>query len=194
MTILLAALAGVATWSFLEYVVHRWAGHSRPVLKMRFNVFGKEHTRHHSEGNYFAPAWKKAAAAVVVVPLLSFAFSGIAGLGPALGYCTGLVGFYLYYEWLHLRLHTHEAATPYGRWARRNHFFHHFHDPSLCHGVTSPIWDHVFGTHATADVIRVPEKLAMVWLCDPETGELHERHQGEWELRRSKKKKLAKAA
>ena len=50
------ALLGALTWSFLEYCIHRWLGHDR---RFRKNVFAREHIRHHIEGNYFAPTWKK---------------------------------------------------------------------------------------------------------------------------------------
>lgn len=189
----IAVLAGVGTWSFLEYVIHRWMGHERALAKRWFNFFGGEHTRHHSEGDYFAPPWKKALSAVVLVPLITAAASGLVGTPLAMAYALGFVGFYLTYEWLHLRLHTHEALTPYGRWARKHHFAHHFHDPSRNHGVTSPIWDWAFGTLDTVDVVRVPEKLQMRWLCDPATGDVWPRHQADWALRKAKKRKRAAA-
>ena len=34
------------------------------------------------------------------------------------------------------------------------------------HGVTSPLWDRVFGTLEVPDVIRVPRRHAMAWLTD----------------------------
>ena len=53
---ILALVLGVFSWTFLEYVVHRWLGHDS---RFRPNFFASEHTRHHSQGNYFAPAVKK---------------------------------------------------------------------------------------------------------------------------------------
>jgi 4-hydroxysphinganine ceramide fatty acyl 2-hydroxylase len=50
---------------------------------------------------------------------------------------------------------------------RRHHFHHHFGHPTANHGVTSPIWDMVFGTYERVDgPLRVPRRLAMVWLVD----------------------------
>lgn len=158
---------GVATWSLLEYCIHRWLGHDR---RFRGNIFGQEHTRHHSQGDYFAPTWKKLAAAVIALALLgtpAYLIAGTAGLW----YSIGLIGFYGFYELLHRREHTHRGIGPYGRWARRHHFFHHFVDPRSNHGVTSPVWDWVFGTYKAPTVIPVPEKLKMVWLTD-ETGDV----------------------
>lgn len=176
----LALLLGAVTWSFLEYCIHRWLGHDR---RLRGNPFGQEHTRHHSQGDYFAPAHKKALAAllalVVVLP------PSVLVAGPLVGgaYTAGLVGFYLYYEVLHRREHTHAGIGAYGRWARRHHFYHHFVDPSMNHGVTSPVWDLVFGTYRVPGVIPVPVKLKMQWLTHPETGEVHEPYAAWYSLR-----------
>ena len=52
----LAIVLGALTWTLLEYCAHRWLGHVH-----RRNAFGAEHTRHHSQGDYFAPPWKKVA-------------------------------------------------------------------------------------------------------------------------------------
>jgi sterol desaturase/sphingolipid hydroxylase (fatty acid hydroxylase superfamily) len=185
LNLLAALISGVLTWTLLEYVIHRFLGHHRALV--RRSPFGIEHTAHHSKGDYFAATWKKAGAAVVVLGIMTpLAISGL-GLGVGLVYSVSFVSFYLVYEWLHRRLHTAEGIGPYGRWARRHHFFHHFHDPSKNHGVTSPLWDWVFGTAATASTITVPEKLAMRWLVDPESGDVHRHLQGRYDLRRAKR-------
>jgi sterol desaturase/sphingolipid hydroxylase (fatty acid hydroxylase superfamily) len=162
-----AALAGAFTWTFLEYVIHRWLGHDP---RFRGNPFGVEHVRHHAEGNYFAPTWKKLLFAPVVAGAV--AVPAILASGPAIGvaYAAGLVGFYGAYELLHRLEHVWEGLGPYGRWARRHHFTHHFVDARCNHGVTTPLWDLVFGTYRKVNVITVPPKLCMSWLRDPETG------------------------
>ena len=175
---LLAGLAGVLTWTLLEYVLHRWAGHV-----YRRNVFGVEHTRHHSEGDYFAPTWKKAMAGTALALILIGPAGLLLGWSVGLSYVAGLVGFYLVYEWLHRREHTHGPATAYGRWARRHHFWHHFGNPKVNHGVTSPLWDWVFGTYHAPELIRVPQKLCMVWLRDPATGEVWPEHASGYAVR-----------
>jgi sterol desaturase/sphingolipid hydroxylase (fatty acid hydroxylase superfamily) len=166
-SIVAALSAGAFTWTFLEYVIHRWLGHDP---RFRGNPFGVEHVRHHVEGNYFAPTWKKLAlvplaAAVAAVPAVPL-------LGPTLGlaYVAGLIGFYGVYEALHRLEHVWPGVGPYARWARRHHFTHHFVDARCNHGVTTPLWDLVFGTYRTAEMITVPRKLAMPWLEEPGTG------------------------
>ena len=101
-----------------------------------------------------------------------------------LAYAVGLVGFYCAYEVLHRRLHVSEGVGAFGRWARRHHFYHHFHDPAANHGVTSPLWDLVFGTRkVVTEAVVVPEKLAMPWLVDPRSGEVHPHLSGRFTLK-----------
>jgi sterol desaturase/sphingolipid hydroxylase (fatty acid hydroxylase superfamily) len=163
---LAAVLCGVFTWTFLEYVIHRWGGHDR---RFRKTPFGQEHTRHHID-DYFAPTWKKLLAALGVTAIASVVATSLVGAAAGLAYVAGLMTFYGVYEVLHRIEHTHAGIGPYGRWARRHHFHHHFVDGRANYGVTSPLWDMVFGTHQKVGTIKVPAHLCMSWLRDPETG------------------------
>jgi 4-hydroxysphinganine ceramide fatty acyl 2-hydroxylase len=186
-TILVHTFAGLAlgalTWTLLEYCIHRWLGHDRRLMP---NPFAAEHVRHHSS-NYFAPTWKKLLAALCVFALVAPVAILTAGVVPGVAYALGLVGFYGVYEVLHRLEHVYEGFGPYGRWARRHHFYHHFTDPRMNHGVTSPLWDFVFRTYRTPGVIRVPEKLKLEWLVDEE-GEVRQAYAASYELRRAKTK------
>lgn len=177
-----AALVGSLLWSFLEYVLHRFLGHDRRTMP---NFFSVEHTRHHSEGNYFAPTWKKATVAVVMSAALAATMALVADLDTGLAFTVGFVGMYIAYETVHRRAHTHEGFTGYGRALRRHHFHHHFSNPRANHGVTSPLWDLVFGTHEVPGVITVPERLAMQWLIDPTTGDVRAAVADHYRLRRA---------
>jgi len=177
-----AALLGVLTWTFLEYLIHRYMGHDK---RFRKSPFGVEHLRHHIEGDYFAPSWKKALFALGVVALLSLPAIALAGRAAGLAYVAGLVGFYGVYELIHRLDHTHAGIGPYGRWTRRHHFYHHFVDGRMNHGVTSPLWDLVFGTYRKPEVITVPRRLRMRWLVDPRTGEVAAAHADTFVLARS---------
>jgi sterol desaturase/sphingolipid hydroxylase (fatty acid hydroxylase superfamily) len=178
---IVAAACGVLTWTLLEYLIHRWMGHDR---RFRRSPFGVEHVRHHAEGNYFAPTWKKVAIASVVAPVLCGPAIAIAGLAPGIAYVAGLVCFYGLYEWLHRREHTHAPIGPYGRWARRHHLHHHFVDARTNHGVTTPLWDLVFGTYQSPTIIKIPPRLCMAWLLDPATGDVRAEHAGTYQLAR----------
>ena len=159
-------LLGAGGWSLSEYVLHRWVGHD-PRSQTEF---AKEHRAHHAQRFYFAPTAKKAA---YVAPImlaggaLAWWLAGVAGAAFVASYAVT----YGSYELLHRRLHTHGPRGRIGRFLRRHHVAHHFNGPQTNHGVTSPVWDVVFRTLRAPGLIKVPSKLAMTWLTNPETGE-----------------------
>jgi sterol desaturase/sphingolipid hydroxylase (fatty acid hydroxylase superfamily) len=162
-------LAGAAAWTLVEYLLHRFIFHGRSP-KM---IGAGEHRQHHARPDYFAPWWQKALAAVAVTAAVLPGLAFAAGVEIAFSFTFGFIAMYLLYEVLHRRAHTHPPRGPYGRWRRRNHFAHHFADPRRAHGVTSPIWDRMFGTRLPLSPVRVPSRLAMRWLVD-EDGRVRE--------------------
>ena len=178
-TIGACAAGGALTWTFLEYVIHRWLGHDG---RFRGNPFGVEHVRHHAEGNYFAPTIKKLGVAAVVGLVLGIPAALLAG-SAGVAWIGGLLVAYGAYEIHHRREHTHPGRTGYGRWARAHHFHHHFVDPRANHGVTSPLWDVFFRTYRPVAVIPVPRRLAPLWLLD-DTGTLRAEHAARYTVRR----------
>lgn len=157
---------GIVLWSCLEYALHHWLGH----LGRGKNHFSREHLLHHAQVHYFAPDWQKGLIALVVSAVLTPCFTAFRGLWTGLGLAAGFVGMYLIYEILHRRAHTHPPKNRYGAWLRKHHFAHHFSYPKQNHGVTSSVWDHLFGTFRAVDHVRVPRRHAMQWLVCPRTG------------------------
>ena len=178
----LAALAGATLWSLAEYLLHRFLGHDRRTMP---NPFGDEHTRHHREGDYFAPTWKKALVALGAVPVLGALAALIIGAPLGMVFAVSFVATYAGYEWLHRRMHTHRGVGAYGRFVRRHHFHHHFGSPRVNHGVTTPIWDLAFGTYQAPARIRVPHRLTMRWLVDDATGDVRADLAPYYEMRRA---------
>jgi len=178
LTVIIAAVAGVFLWSIMEYTLHRFLGHDRRTMP---NFFSVEHSRHHREGNYFAPAIKKAGAALVVTLAVLPLAVLVAGWVPGAVFTAAFVTMYATYEFIHRRAHTHPGIGPYGRFVRRHHFHHHFGNPRSNHGVTSPVWDLVFGTFEKSDKIRVPARMAMSWLVDAD-GQVHPEFRDHYEI------------
>ena len=165
MQIVMALACGMFSWTLLEYVLHRFVFHER-VLGARAS---RDHLKHHAKVDWFVPATTKAAAAVAVIILISVIgamFSAVAAFG---AFASGLISGWLAYEWLHRRIHVAAPFGPYGRWARRHHLAHHFGHANQNHGVSSPIWDLVFGTYAPVEAVKVPRLHAakFPWLVEP---------------------------
>jgi sterol desaturase/sphingolipid hydroxylase (fatty acid hydroxylase superfamily) len=180
--LVLAALAllsiGAFAWTLGEYLMHRFAMHA---LKGR-GLASREHLRHHAEYDSVLESWWFAWAGIVGVGV-ALSVNAAKAVGPV-GICLGIgwVGGYGFYDWIHYRAHRRDIWHPYERWVRRHHFHHHFGRPVVNHGVTTPIWDLVFGTYERVDgPIRVPRRLAMRWLVD-EDGAVRERYADDYVL------------
>ena len=171
---------GLVLWSFLEYVLHRFAFH-----EARGSNYGsREHLRHHGSDDTVLESWYLSWAGVLLVSLAVIPGLGATiglhqfGWGVGLGYLAG----YGFYDWIHWRAHRRPIANRYEASVRRHHFIHHFHAPMQNHGVTTPFWDRVFGTYVEVDRVQVPRRLAMRWLLD-EDGEVRPEYRDTYEIR-----------
>ncbi len=175
---LLAVVGGILAWTFAEYALHHWVFH-----RLKFQTVGRrEHLRHHSKSGYFTPTQLK-------LKLSMVAFTGVyavmrfgVGFEQAELFTMTLGLSYAWYERVHNHHHTVAPSGPYGAWLRKHHFIHHFHDARCNHGVTTPIWDIVFGTYRTRSVVQVPRKFAMTWLMD-ERGSVKTRYADDYKIR-----------
>lgn len=175
--------AGIVLWSFMEYVLHRFAFH-----EARGSNYGsREHLRHHGSEDTVLESWYLSWAGVLLVSLALIPFLGRLAGQPDLGWGVGL-GYlvaYGFYDLVHWRAHRRPCANRYEAMVRKHHFVHHFHAPLKNHGVTTPFWDHVFGTYVEVDKVRVPRRMAMRWLIDDD-GEVRPEYRDTYELRGSR--------
>ena len=171
-------LLGLSFWSLAEYVLHRWGMHE---LKGK-GMASREHLRHHAAYDSVLEKWYLSWIGVIVFGVVHATYATLL-LGPV-GVLLGVgwvVGFG-FYEWIHWRAHRRPISGAYERWVRRHHFHHHFGHPMQNHGVTSPVWDLVFGTYVRVDgPVKVPRRLAMTWLVD-EAGTVRDEYADEWVL------------
>jgi sterol desaturase/sphingolipid hydroxylase (fatty acid hydroxylase superfamily) len=139
-------LAGVLLWTFLEYWLHRVLFHYRPRTAVGRRLFRIMHGVHHD--------WPDDALRLVFPPMVSIPvavtfwliFGAVAG--PRLRYplMMGFVCGYLAYDMLHYRMHHATPTSRIGVGLRRHHLAHHFRDDGRGFGVSSPLWDYVFGS------------------------------------------------
>lgn len=159
---------GVAVWTLLEYLLHRYVFHQR--------VFGRgpahEHAVHHGRVDWFAPWSAKLRLAAIVLPVVGGAAWLAGGGGVVVPLLIGVVGGWLAYEWLHRSIHVRAPRGPYGRWARRHHLHHHFRNPAANHGVSTPVWDLVFGTFERCPSVAIPHRhvAKLPWLAGRDGG------------------------
>lgn len=134
-----AALIGVALWTLMEYLFHRFIFHEWPV-------FREMHDVHHADPKAAVgtPSWVSTGLflAAVLVPIWL-----VAGDDAACGATVGLMAGYYWYIVVHHGTHRWSAKPGtyfYNVW--RHHARHHYDPRPGNFGVTSAFWDRVFGT------------------------------------------------
>jgi len=136
------ALAGLVGWSALEYALHRFVLHG-------LQPFRGWHTQHHERPTALicTPTILTAALFAVLVFLPAMALGGVAR---ACALMVGILSGYLAFAITHHATHHWRADHAWLRGRKRWHAQHHRRAAGLpgCYGVTSGIWDHVFGSAA----------------------------------------------
>lgn len=139
-------LGGLCAWTLFEYGMHRivfhWQASSTYGRNMVFVIHGGHHLQPEDPMRGLMPpiasvpialALFGASALVLERPWLESAFAGF------------IVG-YLAFDLLHWACHHVRPRTAIGRALRRYHFNHHFDRRAGNFGVSTPVWDFVFGT------------------------------------------------
>jgi len=126
--------------------------------------FHKEHAKHHLKRHYFAGALDKFLTLIATAPVLFFISSFIAGNLLGITFTASFTIMYLTYELIHLRMHTKAPQHSYASKMRAHHFYHHFVDESMNHGVTTPIWDILFRTYQKPSTICMKKDFLLPWI------------------------------
>ena len=133
-------LMGVLFFTFLEYAVHAWLFH----LKHPFKIFIEGHAHHHQDPkNYDAMPFFMSA---VIASLFAGILSLVMTWPDALAVVGGLTLGYFNYGIMHHLMHRRTFKNSYLHYLQLFHAIHH-KNPKVNNGVTTDIWDRVFGTY-----------------------------------------------
>ncbi|CAO1630397.1 unnamed protein product [Jaminaea pallidilutea] len=140
---------GVFIWTLLEYTLHRFLFHvddllpdSGPFLTLHFLLHGIHH--------YLPMDRLRLVMPPLLFFVLSYPFTRLAYLifptaALANGIIAGAFAMYVGYDMTHYALH-HTKLPAYFKEMKAYHLKHHYVSEELGFGVTSKVWDYVFGT------------------------------------------------
>jgi sterol desaturase/sphingolipid hydroxylase (fatty acid hydroxylase superfamily) len=136
---------GMFFWSIFEYFAHRFLFHWEPKNKRAQRIVYTFHGCHHQ--------YPRDVTRLFMPPVPSILISGsVFGLMyllikyNAFMFFPGFLLGYLLYGSIHYAIH---AWNPPFKWMKphwRNHHLHHYKNEHMGYGVSSTLWDHVFGT------------------------------------------------
>lgn len=137
-------LLGLITWTLIEYFLHRFffhiEGYFSLVKKFHYMVHGVHHENPRDRKRLFMPPVPG-----TIITAMLFSFWYIFLRLDTFAFMAGLTNGYLIYAYIHFSVHTKPIYYPLRKlW--KNHALHHFKYGDKAFGVSSPLWDIVFGT------------------------------------------------
>ncbi len=150
--------AGIPVWTLVEYLFHRYVLHGhfaagkgliRKFLHERLDPLHWEHHKHPFDGHHINGEIKDLLPLFFVAAPLSF----IAPVYTLPMLLAGTVECYVLEEWIHHSCHYYNFRSPYFRYIKRYHFYHHSpKGENEGYGLTNGFWDIVFDSRYPREV------------------------------------------
>jgi sterol desaturase/sphingolipid hydroxylase (fatty acid hydroxylase superfamily) len=138
-------IGGGLFWTLFEYIAHRFLFHmiveSDRARRIVYVLHGNHHHYPRDKQRLFMPP---VPSIILASSIFGIQYS-ILGLN-AFVFFPGFILGYLMYGTMHYAIH---AWNPPFKWMKplwRNHHLHHYKDEGKGYGVSTTIWDRVFGT------------------------------------------------
>lgn len=137
--------AGMLFWTLFEYFMHRFVFHyvaeSERARKIIYVMHGNHHHYPRDKERLFMPPVPS-----LIISTIIFFLQYLALGNAVFMFFPGFIVGYLMYGSMHYAIH---AWNPPFKWMKplwRNHHLHHYKNEERGFGVSTTLWDHVFGT------------------------------------------------
>ena len=141
---LIHTMAGLTVFSLMEYLIHRFLFHSKNSDDMNSWTY-KLHNIHHDH-----PRDKKRLALPlplgIIFGTLLYLFMWIFLGSTTPFFFSGFIIGYGTYLLVHYRIHIKKPPKNILKYWWKHHHIHHYKDRTKAYGVTTPLWDVIFGT------------------------------------------------
>ncbi|GCC50389.1 fatty acid hydroxylase [Chryseotalea sanaruensis] len=142
---MLFSLFGLAVFTWVEYNVHRYVFHIATSTKRKKRFQYIVHGVHHEYPKDKERLAMPPLLSITVATFFFIVFRYILG-DYAFAFMPGFLVGYASYLLIHYMVH---AVPPPKGWLRtlwKNHAIHHYKDGEVLFGVSSPLWDYIYGT------------------------------------------------
>lgn len=138
-------IVGLLAFSFVEYIMHRYLFHLHPKTekqeKFAYTVHGVHHDYPKDKDRLAMPPPLS-----LVISFLFFLLFRVLMGDLVYGFLPGFLMGYALYLWVHYMVHAFKPPKNFFKVLWIHHGIHHYKDQDNAFGVSSPIWDLVFGT------------------------------------------------
>jgi dihydroceramide fatty acyl 2-hydroxylase len=150
-TVLAAPLtvAGIALlswlgWTLFEYLAHRYGFHYEPKTRFGQEIHRIMHGHHHDFPNDHERLMMPLGVSLTVLAVILWTATSAFGTSHGLLVAGFIAIFFMNYDLIHFL--THKTSSPLPMGLKRRHMVHHFRDHDVNYGVSTVLWDRVFGT------------------------------------------------
>jgi sterol desaturase/sphingolipid hydroxylase (fatty acid hydroxylase superfamily) len=138
-------VVGLFVWTLTEYSLHRWVFHYHPSSDIGKKLHFLMHGIHHDYPQDHTRLVMPPPVSLPLAALFWLAFQAVFGTHYEPIFAGFLMG-YVIYDTTHYATHHWKMDSRIGHFLREYHLRHHYRDDDLGYGVSSPLWDYVFGT------------------------------------------------
>ena len=142
--------AGLLGFSFVEYMMHKYFFHMEPNTpmkdKLQYSVHGVHHDYPKDKDRLAMPPFVSAAYAAIIYLVFNLIMGEY-----ALYFVPGFLFGYAGYLAVHYVVHAYQPPKNFLKVLWVNHAIHHYKDPDVAFGVSSPLWDILLGTMPKKD-------------------------------------------
>lgn len=141
-------LGGIFIWTLTEYMLHRFVFHYVPKSQFGQRIHFLTHGVHHDYPNDSKRLVMPPSVSIPLALVFYGLFRFLAGPSFVLPFFAGFLFGYICYDEIHYATHHAPMKGRLGQFLKHYHVLHHYQDPERRFGVSSPLWDYVFGTAA----------------------------------------------
>ncbi|HJT72906.1 MAG TPA: sterol desaturase family protein [Chitinophaga sp.] len=149
LTLLLTVAGGILFWSLVEYVLHRFVFHFEPTSEWGKKIHFIFHGVHHDYPNDVLRLVMPPSVSIPLAIGFYFLFRALVPGFFLYGFFAGFVAGYLFYDISHYALHHLNFKNAFWKKLKKHHMMHHYSDATKGYGVSSALWDKVFGSDFT---------------------------------------------
>lgn len=136
---------GMIAFSWIEYLVHRYVFHMPTYTKARAKIQYIMHGVHHEFPKDKDRLAMPPLLSITVATILLLVFRVIMG-DLTFSFLPGFLVGYSSYLAVHYLVHAYPPPKNIFRALWINHGVHHYKDGEIIFGVSSPLWDYIYGT------------------------------------------------
>ena len=139
-------VAGLFIWTITEYLLHRFIFHFHATSDFGKRISFMFHGVHHDYPNDTKRLVMPPSVSIPLAIGFFFLFKAILGGISVAPFYIGFIAGYLFYDISHYAIHHFNMHSKFWLAIKNHHMRHHYQDPELGFGVSSPLWDLILKT------------------------------------------------